>query len=70
MESYSLTLNRTPELDKRITLDPFIGELLIFDDDGMIIITITMHSFLLVFDHFFTFVYNYSDLNYLFFFQI
>lgn len=34
VRSFAIFLDRRFELDKRITLDSFIGELIIFDDDG------------------------------------
>ena len=34
-ESFFVTLERTPGLDSRITLDPVDGEIEISDDDGM-----------------------------------
>ena len=33
-ESFSVTLERTPGLDSRITLKPVDGEIKIYDDDG------------------------------------
>ena len=40
-ESFFVTLERTPGLDSRITLDPVDGEIEITDDDGVYII---MHT--------------------------
>ena len=40
-ESFSVTLERIPGLDSRITLDPVYGEIEIIDDDGMYIIFLT-----------------------------
>ena len=34
-ESFFVTLEGTPGLDSRITLDPFDGEIEIIDDDGL-----------------------------------
>ena len=34
VESFNVTLERTPGLDMRITLDPVDGEIEISDDDG------------------------------------
>ena len=34
-ESFFVTLERTPGLDSRITLDPVDGEIEIIDDDGV-----------------------------------
>ena len=34
VESFSIILEGTPGLDERIKLDPFISELIVFDDDG------------------------------------
>ena len=35
VESFDVTLERAPDLDSRITLDPMDGVVEIFDNDGM-----------------------------------
>ena len=36
-EMFGITLERTPGLNDRITLDPVTGDITIVDDDGMIL---------------------------------
>ena len=36
-ERFTVVLNRTADLDSRITLDPTVAEIVIIDDDGMFV---------------------------------